>query len=458
MKRLVGLWLLGLWIGLSTPLVVQSDEIDHVFDFDHVTDVSVANPLTEPVTIIEGMNIASGDYTYDRDTDMITFHQAYLVHLVPGIHAWNVWGLDHYETLTIEIIDRHQAYRIINGGFETGDLLGFTALDIFKGERTLQAFTDRDVQGVSDGNLVQAVGAYYLGLDPEISPSLQKERMGILRSSAFVLGGSGFIAFRLGGGLPSLLTYLSVRLVENDREVARFIPFIDPLSTQTPELRLYQADLSAYIGQRLLLEFCDYGGRAHDFLIIDDIETYHPEVPLEGILLEDKKPTFNAPYPPNQVQNGSFAQGLDHWMEVLETTAFHVVDGQLRSNDGGDSAIGMIRSNLFRLDGAGVISMKLGAAAGERFDKDTFVSIRHYPSHREIYRFANDRHDGIEMKTYYVDLSDYIGETFYFEIIDNAGGSYDTIFVDDILTYYAARPFFDYSVLAKDLLQWRDGS
>ncbi|MFA5290685.1 MAG: hypothetical protein WC351_06535, partial [Candidatus Izemoplasmatales bacterium] len=358
MKGLFGVLLLGLSLFVMTPLVSETYEFESVFDFDQLADVSLNNPLTEPLIIIEGHNIASGDYAYDRETDIITLKKDYLVQLAPGIYEWKAWGVNHDETLTIEILDRHQAHRIINGSFETGDLFGFTKWRVFKDEAALQAFTNSDVQAVVGENTIQASGNYYLGLNPVISESLQRERMGILSSSSFTLAGTGFITLRLGGGLPSFLTYLSVRSVEDDREVARYYPLIDPLTFPTLELRLYQVDLSAYLGELLYLEFCDYGGSSHDYLIIDDIETYHPETPVGGILLEDNRPTFVAPYPPNQVQNGSFNQELNHWTPVQGTTAYHVVDGQLQSNLGGDIATGMIRSNLFRLDGAGVISMK----------------------------------------------------------------------------------------------------
>lgn len=116
----------------------------------------------------------------------------------------------------------------------------------------------------------------------------------------------------------------------------------------------------------------------------------------------------------------------------------------MKSNVGGDAARGLIRSSLFRIEGSGVISLELAAAQGARFDKDTFVSIREEKTNREIFRLANTRSNGIFPVKYYIDLSAHLGKNCYFEIVDNATGVYDTIFVANIVTYYPVAPRFDY--------------
>jgi hypothetical protein len=111
----------------------------------------------------------------------------------------------------------------------------------------------------------------------------------------------------------------------------------------------------------------------------------------------------------------------------------------LKSNLGGDAARGLIRSSMFRVDGSGFVSMQLGAGQGARYDKDTFVSIRRVGTHEEIFRFANSRHDGSNMIPYYIDLSDYMNESLYLEVVDNGTASWDVLFVDNIVTYYRPR-------------------
>ena len=96
--------------------------------------------------------------------------------------------------------------------------------------------------------------------------------------------------------------------------------------------------------------------------------------------------------------------------------------------------------------------MRLGAAQGARYDKDTYVSIKLRNTNREIFRFANRNNNGIYMVQYYVDLSDYIGCECYVEIVDNATNSYDTIFISDIVTYYMSAPAYDFANMAVNLI------
>ena len=214
-------------------------------------------------------------------------------------------------------------------------------------------------------------------------------------------------------------------------------------------LASYKADLSAHLGDTLYLEIVDRGGHAWDYLTFDAFETYHAAEPTAGTLAIDIKPAFSAVYVTNQVENGAFSAGLAGW--TASSDAFRVEDGILRSDRGGDAATGVLRSGLFRVDGSGVISLRIGAAQGARFDKDTYVSIRERGTNRELFRLANVRHDGVTLQIYYVDLSAFLGTECYLEIVDNATGSWDTIFVSDIITYYATAPDYDFGLAGSDL-------
>ncbi|MDY0345753.1 MAG: hypothetical protein RBR44_04285, partial [Bacilli bacterium] len=229
---------------------------------------------------------------------------------------------------------------------------------------------------------------------------------------------------------------------------------------ENARLHQYQVDLSAHLGKRLHFEIYDLGGRDWDFITLDNVETFHQE-PLE-IATEalDIKPLAGLSYAPNQLVNGDFSDDLNHW-RISNASGWHKSDGTsdtwrvqngiLKSDSSGDAARGLIRSSFFRVDGSGIVSLEMGAAQGSRFDKDTFVSIKQRGTNHEIIRFANHLHNGNEMLKYFVDLSDYSGEIMYFEIADNAVGSWDTIFIDNIITYYEEVPFFNYGQMAQNL-------
>ena len=448
---------------ILTPLVTE-------FNFDTLNDVTYQFPDNiGAFSHLEGLNIADGDY--ELTDGILSIKKDFLVSLNPGKHSVKLFTTLGEADLDFTVLDLHNANRIINGGFETGDLFGWMSQTIFKGETQLQGFIDSGV-ALNDASLVYTVayngdGDYVYGVDSSVTQTLWEEHMGLMSSRAFTLGGSGFIAFKLGAGKNSDLSYLAVRNAVTGEEVGRYGNSHFNATGVTNEEALfaenlveYKADLSPHLGEELQIDIVDYGARTWDFITLDSIETYNETEPTTGTLAINVKPTFEQAYVPNQLANGDFSDGLTSWtvsdqrgwysdLGVYDT--FQVPAGMLRSDATGDTARGLLRSSLFRVDGSGVISLQLGAAQGTHFDKDTYVSIRQAVTNTEVFRFANTRHNGNTMITYYLDLSDYLGKSLYFEIIDNATGSYDTIFVDNIVTYYATAPVYDFGDTAADL-------
>ncbi len=427
-----------------------------MFDYELTNDLEYLAYSLSDFVIVSGNNITSADCTINTETNAITISKDYLSYLEPGEYEFTVYRVDDTEQINVLILERHQANKIINKGFETGDLFGWKTYTVFKGERQLLSFVPEGVisnQTILDTEaLYNGVGEFVYGISPDTSSDLWNELMGIIQSSVFTLAGSGFISFYLGGGSNPNLTYLSVRDASNDMEIARFGQNSDRTEIENAaQMTIYKADISEYIGSDLYLEFCDYGSSDGNYLTFDEIETYHETEPDDGILAIDIKPVFNQPYFTNQVANGNFSQGLQNWSTVGENQGYLVDSGVLKSNEAGDASTGMIRSTLFRITGSGIITLELGAAQGTRFDKDTYVSIKELGTNRELFRFANRNHDGIFMVQYYVDLSEYLNYICYIEIVDNATGSYDTIFVDNIITYYEELPVFDFSQMAVNL-------
>ncbi len=462
MTRKITLLLLII-ISLSLSFSCQSSSEIEVFDYDVFSDVSLTFAKTESEFLyVSGNNIAIADYDYQENT--LVINKEYLAYLSPNIYNFKVYFVDEIIEFEIEVVDRNQKYRVMNGDFETGNLFGWSSETIFKGENSLQVFTDADVVSTTDllGRNING-NSYVLGFNQEfVSKALHEEKMGYLKSNSFTLGGTGLISFSLAGGGNPNICYISVKKVSDNQEIARLgnsrfdieqITFLEDLYFF--ELNNYYLDLSDYLGESLYIEIHDLGGLANDFLIIDNIITFHETEVETGYQAINILAEITQNYLPNQLINGDFSFGLDYYFisnpyESIPNTFW--VDGNvLKSNLEGDDGIGLIKSSLFRLNGSGVISMELAAAQGERYDKNTYISIRLFSTNEEIYRFANDRHNGIEFIKYYLDLSDYLDEVMYIEIVDNGLGSYSTIFVRDIITYYPDEPDYDYSLVARNL-------
>lgn len=424
---------------------------DNEFDFIKLNNLVFTVDTEEEFAFLQGNNIAEGDYIYSNNTLIVK--KDYLVLLDPGEYTYTLHTTSQQLDFSLRVKEQNNKHRIINGSFETGDLFGWQTETVFKGEENLKSFIDDGVQindsSSQDLSAYNGDGRYVYGMREEDNADVWNERVGIMKSSIFELAGSGHITYKLGGIKNTDLCYISVRNAHTDIEVARYS---SQEASYEATLKQYVADLSGHKGEMLFIEVCDFGGREGDFITLDSFETYHEDIP-KGIKAIDIKPEFNLAYVPNQLPNGDFAYGLEYWTasqaagwsEPYANQDTFVVDGRvLKSNGSGDLSRGLIRSSLFKVEGSGIITLKIGAAKGRRYDKDTYISIREKGTNREVYRVANTNNDGIYMVQYYIDLSSYIGKSLYFEIVDNARETYDTIFVSEIITYYKSAPIYDY--------------
>lgn len=458
------------------PITVVIEPITNTFDFD------LLNALTYTVEIedkafshIRGLNITASDYQFEAG--QLVINPSFLTQLAVGTHTLTLVTTEDKQTFTFEVLDRNNLYRIVNGSFETGDLFGWTAHTIFKGEWDIQAFIDDGIRPnttfFSFAAPYGGEGDYVYGFDDRdgIDKDRWNERIGRLTSTPFTLGGAGYIRFMLGGGRNMGLLFVSVRRVADDVEIARFgntafnqVPYyLEDGETVNPDYReanlvRYVADLRNHIGEKLYFDIQDLGGRDWDLFTLDGFETYFETAPDDETawtavnLLPEITDRDN---PPHRMANQDFSALLEGWQTHGENTAFHIEVGVLKSNLLGDASLGLIRSPAFRLDpeGSGFISFELAAGQGARFDKDTFVSVREAHTNREIFRTANTRSDGLTFIEYFIDLQAHKGKTLYLEIVDNGTGPWDTLFIRNIETHYPEMPLILPPRLAENLLE-----
>ena len=185
-------------------------------------------------------------------------------------------------TLTVSVKDT-TGNRVRNGDFETGDKTGWTL-----------EFTDG--KGEWAGNPVQNNDGYWGGkaaYNKEGVYHFNGQEGGIpenrtwrLTSSSFVLGGSGFITFKMGGHAAVLKVYTVESGTETQVAEYHNTAYADHDVTHVHSggmqatMTTYVADLSQYIGKEIKLVLCDDMVEDWGHSILDDVVTYYETAPV----------------------------------------------------------------------------------------------------------------------------------------------------------------------------------
>lgn len=376
-------------------------------------------------------------------------------------------------------------YQVVNGGFETGDLTGWTAEGGKIGRVT-------NAHGWWHENFPYNKKGQYLfsGIVDEGAGVVESSK-GTLTSSAFKVGGSGYISFLLGGGGNPLECYLSVIDAETGEEVARYANrLFSDLGTglinngsNLANMVWYKADLSAFMGRELKLRLVDNATHTWGLLTADSFVTYYKSiegVPAGANLAVDIKPSEkpdtvlgeNNPY---QVLNGDFETGdLTGWTlsKTFGATEIGYVSGQdvfwknaskPYNKDGSylftgiedvmgsmEGAKGSLTSSTFTVGGCGWISFKLGGG----YNAECYIEIVKADGDQVIAKYHNDNTDNNEgyMFQYKADLSAFMGQEVYIRVVDNAENAWGCLAVDSFITHYESSGDLPTAILAENKL------
>ena len=386
-------------------------------------------------------------------------------------------------------------YSIENGGFETGDLTGWTVESgkAFSEENvcTKSTFSFQEDENHNKINIGQS-GNWHLygkGFDDRIPNSFT----GVLRSSNFILGGTGTISMKLAGGATAMegengakkpmaeRCYVGVYLAETDQMIAKqentyFLKhttsYVNPAQYSanvynTDNYYTYRLDLSEYLGKEMYLKIIDNDrSYYYGYLSVDDVRTYSEEGQQATGAAYDKIRTYGeAQGTEYQIANGDFETGdLSGWT-VTEGFAFSHAgvnasdvwwnenitynrEGNYHYGHYNPTATGRMRSTEFTLGGSGYVSFRLGGGKNPLL---CYVSVLDAETNEELVRFANKNFrdmgtSGINvnsflanMNSYKVDLTQFgieLGTSLKICITDNATNNWGLITADSFITYY----------------------
>lgn len=249
------------------------------------------NDNIKPIILVNGGTtsmITGGEFTppsivvsdnKDEDIEVVVSGDTLMVNQA-GTYTFKYNATDkagntaNEKTFTVVVYEYTATMDIQNGGFETGDLSGWTIEQI---NGSSDAFKNEFV--ISTDN--RKAGTYFFD-----GSKTDDDKVGAIRSSNFVLGGSGWINFRLGGGNDKDNLYLAVYRASDDSMVARFANSNPQKYGGNEFLVGYKFNLLSIPGltrgETLYIKVVDTKLENWAIIKIDDIKTFTIEEPTSN--------------------------------------------------------------------------------------------------------------------------------------------------------------------------------
>ena len=455
-----------LTVSETAPVLPSVEAVGEGFYIDAYNDVTFSVDLKGNtfVGLLYGEEALVRGDDYDFDDGVLVIKASKLTSIFRFGKSEYVFRLDVEENGGAEFTVNYEdaENRVLNGGFETGDLYGWNAYRIWNDESGVAAWTnDRVVSGTyfDDKYSYDRDGEYNLGVyGGSISKDSGQERMGHLRSSNFVLGGSGWISFKLGGGRNPQFAYVSVRKASDDTEIARFGNRHFNDATKLPDnnsadgtkknaeayLFRYYYDLSDHLGEELYFVISDTSSNHWCVLSADSFFTYYKTAPSvsDDTLAQNILPTVKG--------IGSSINGIKggYPFESATFSEYWTIDGKgwglngdaAYSNvDNGNSGSGVLRSATFNVNGENKY-LRFGFGGTRYYDKTIFVSVKEANTNIEVKRFVlranlrGDKGTGTnDIDSHMCDLTDLdANKEYYLEFCDNETGSWGIFIVKNV--------------------------
>ena len=358
---------------------------------------------------------------------------------------------------------------LVNGGFEEGNLNGWTKVGQIGNVHSADRYWTEDINFNKDGQYLFSTYA-----------DDNEGAHGYLKSSSFVVGGTGWITFKLGAMKNA--AYMNFQIIDaNTNEILKV--YANTLWKDSDwrgcELVPYKANISDLLGREVYVKVIDYAGSDYGCIQLDSVFTYYTSEPADYVedepvvengiakytysgyhLARDMKAELHEANSIYEVPNAGFEKGnLDSWYKVggnignvsaantywAEEVPFNKDGNWFFSNYEGGSPEGdrgYISTRPFVVGGTGWITFKLG---GGRNPGLVNVQIIEASTGKILKAFANTNWTdaecrGCQMNAYKANISEFLGQEVYVRVVDAATNNYGVVFFDSLNTYYKEEP------------------
>lgn len=356
-------------------------------------------------------------------------------------------------------------FRLENGGFENG-LDGWTLVG--------------NIGGISSdknywlGDPERAEG-FEFGMDGEkmfsaYAPGAEERLVGTLTSSSFVVGGSGFVTFKVGAMRDENYVYVDVVDAQTKQILARYYNGLWADRTNDMKsgctLIAYKADLREFMGKEVFFRISDNADSGYGLFFADSFVTYYdsepdgfnPATPVSYAVSGTIYDLFNGSFEMGNVQGwwnigeiGVVTNANGYWGDNIpyEKVGDYLFTGveSFGADTMREGNKGTLTSSVFEIGGTGWISFKLGGGGNELcyilvIDAVTGEILAKY--HQQAQR------DAILIQ-YTADLSAYIGRTARIQVVDQADSGWGCVSFDHVVTYYPEGVALPEGIVANNL-------